>query len=161
MSSNQSSQVSQENQGAGYVSSMQGENNMGGGQGVFGSGVAGGYIGNKQQQRTQQPQQQQDWLDKGIEFAGKETGLNIVCGNFQIRQAQVADASSTALQNQQNADKVGDWANQELKKEEGELYASSKKTRGRLRHVARFWITWRPGVVSYQRAHRKQKHQSL
>ena len=88
MNSNQSDQNPQQNQGAGYASSMQGQSDMGGGQGAFGSGVAGGYQNNQQQQQAPQGQQgqqgQQDWLDKGIEFAADKAGYNIVSGNFQF-----------------------------------------------------------------------------
>ena len=62
---------------------------MGGGRAAAGSGVAGGYEGQGQQaqaaaggQGQQQQQQQagkkQDWLDKGIESAGKKVGANVV-----------------------------------------------------------------------------------
>ena len=47
---------------------------MGGGAGSHGSGVAGGYTG------SGQTQEKQDWLDKGIEFAGKKAGMNVVSG---------------------------------------------------------------------------------
>ncbi|KAL7284412.1 hypothetical protein ACG7TL_001702 [Trametes sanguinea] len=54
-------------------------NDMGGGQGAMGSGVAGGYEGNQQSQQPQQTgTEKKDWLDKGIEAIGKKAGINIV-----------------------------------------------------------------------------------
>lgn len=60
-------------QGYDQVSSKSENQGMGGGVGAHGSGVAGGYEGGQQQ-----PAEKQDWLDKGIEMAGKKTGFNIV-----------------------------------------------------------------------------------
>lgn len=64
------------------LQSSQGENDMGGGRGAMGSGVAGGYEGSNQEETQSQTQGQtgekQDWLDKGIESFGKKAGINIV-----------------------------------------------------------------------------------
>ncbi|OSD07709.1 hypothetical protein PYCCODRAFT_1473395 [Trametes coccinea BRFM310] len=49
-------------------------------------------------QGGQQGGEKADWLDKGIEDAGKHEGVNI---------------------SQQNADKAGDFANKEFEKKEG------------------------------------------
>ena len=64
----------QSSAGEGYSQMTNSSNDagMGGGQGVHGSGVAGGYEG------SGNTQEKQDWLDKGIEFAGKKAGFNIV-----------------------------------------------------------------------------------
>ncbi|KAI0778001.1 hypothetical protein BC629DRAFT_1736179 [Irpex lacteus] len=80
--------------GQGYDSMTNSSNDtgMGGGAGAHGSGVAGGYEG------SGQTQEKKDWLDKGIEFAGKKAGFNV---------------------SDKNADKVGDFANKEFTKEEG------------------------------------------
>ena len=83
--------MSDNNMPAYQQSSAQDEqNSMGGGGGVHGSGIAGGYEGNQQQgsggfggmgqQQQGQPAEKQDWLDKGIEMAGKKAGVNIVRG---------------------------------------------------------------------------------
>jgi len=91
---------------------MGGGDEMGGGQGAHGSGVAGGqgqqFGGQQQQGQQQQGQQQgaqgaqqpekQDWLDKGVEWASKKAGYNI---------------------SDQNADKIGDFANKEAQQYEG------------------------------------------
>ncbi|KZT63181.1 hypothetical protein DAEQUDRAFT_734112 [Daedalea quercina L-15889] len=97
-------------QGSAY-DSMQGgqqqQGSMGGGQGAFGSGVAGGYgSNNSQSQQTAQGQNQnqsqtgekQDWLDKGIEALGAKAGHNI--SNSQ-------------------ADSAGDFVNKEFNKYSG------------------------------------------
>ncbi|KAI0084980.1 hypothetical protein BDY19DRAFT_997216 [Irpex rosettiformis] len=65
---------------------------MGGGQGVHGSGVAGGYQG------SGNTQEKQDWLDKGLESVGKKAGFNL------------SDA---------NADKIGDFANKQFSERAG------------------------------------------
>ncbi|KAI0682734.1 hypothetical protein BC835DRAFT_1298187 [Cytidiella melzeri] len=57
------------------------------------AGMGGGQTGEKQ-----------DWLDKGIEMAGKKAGVN------------VSDA---------NADKAGDFANKEFQQKEGEQFIES------------------------------------
>ncbi|KAI0682733.1 hypothetical protein BC835DRAFT_1398696 [Cytidiella melzeri] len=92
----------QQGEGAGYdqMTNSADDTGMGGGQGVHGSGVAGGYGGQSQSQtQTQsQPAEKQDWLDKGLEMAGKKAGYNL------------SDA---------NADKIGDFANKEFKNYEG------------------------------------------
>ena len=57
------------------------EGGMGGGVGAHGSGVAGGYSSNADQSQTNtsgQTGEKQDWLDKGIEWAGKKAGVNVV-----------------------------------------------------------------------------------
>lgn len=56
------------------------QNDMGGGNGTHGSGVAGGYEGNSQNQTQTQSgtQEKQDWLDKGISSVGQKFGINIV-----------------------------------------------------------------------------------
>ncbi|KAK7689404.1 hypothetical protein QCA50_007196 [Cerrena zonata] len=46
-----------------------------------------------------QSQEKQDWLDKGIQGAGREAGVNV---------------------SNQNADKIGDFANKQVDKKEGE-----------------------------------------
>ena len=61
---------------------------MGGGAGAHGSGIAGGWGGpadsqggvSQQSGQTGQTGEKQDWLDKGIEFAGKKAGMNVVSG---------------------------------------------------------------------------------
>lgn len=77
----------------GYDSVRQSQTNtqhdMGGGQGIQGSGVAGGYTGSSGHQTgtggpTGQAGQagqaeKQDWLDKGISMAGQKLGINVVC----------------------------------------------------------------------------------
>ncbi len=65
--------------GQGYDSMTNSSNDtgMGGGAGAHGSGVAGGYEG------SGQTQEKKDWLDKGIEFAGKKAGFNVV--SFRLR----------------------------------------------------------------------------
>ncbi|OSD07708.1 hypothetical protein PYCCODRAFT_1401669 [Trametes coccinea BRFM310] len=74
-------------------------NDMGGGQGAMGSGVAGGYEGNQQSQQPQQSgTEKKDWLDKGIEAIGKKAGINI---------------------SDKNADTAGDFINKEFDKETG------------------------------------------
>lgn len=85
----------QMNVGGGYeqAASKPENQDMGGGVGAHGSGVAGGYEGNQQQSG-----EKKDWLDKGIEFAGKKAGVN------------VSDA---------NADKAGDFMNKEFNQYEG------------------------------------------
>ncbi|EMD36190.1 hypothetical protein CERSUDRAFT_95538 [Gelatoporia subvermispora B] len=80
-----------------------GEDHMGGGQGSFGSGVAGGggQAPSNQQQQQQgqgQPAEKQDWLDKGLQGLSKKAGYNLSA---------------------QNADKIGDFANKEAKQYEG------------------------------------------
>ena len=79
--------------GEGY-SQMQGkaeQQDMGGGGGVHGSGIAGGYEGSQASsgtgsfggmQQGGQSGEKQDWLDKGIEMAGKKAGFNIVSSNW-------------------------------------------------------------------------------
>ncbi|EMD36229.1 hypothetical protein CERSUDRAFT_95573 [Gelatoporia subvermispora B] len=91
--------------GANSGPGMGGEDQMGGGQGLFGSGVAGGggqAPSNQQQQQQQQgqsqPAEKQDWLDKGIEWASQKAGYNM---------------------SDQNADKIGDFMNKEAKQYEG------------------------------------------
>ncbi|GJE93899.1 hypothetical protein PsYK624_100640 [Phanerochaete sordida] len=88
------------NVGGGYEQAASKPENqaMGGGEGAHGSGVAGGWDGQSGQQQQQQPAEKQDWLDKGIEFAGKKAGVNI------------SDA---------NADKAGDFMNKEFNQYEG------------------------------------------
>jgi len=91
------SQQFSQGQGGGYDNVQQsGQDDMGGGQGAMGSGVAGGYEGNSQNtQNTQNTGQgQQDWLDKGIESAGQKAGFNV---------------------SNQQADSVGDFINKEAK----------------------------------------------
>ena len=55
---------------------------MGGGGAVAGSGVAGGYENNQNQSQPAtgmaQTGEKQDWLDKGIEAAGRKFGINVV-----------------------------------------------------------------------------------
>ena len=55
---------------------------MGGGNGVHGSGVAGGHEGNATQKQAAASStstgEKQDWLDKGITAAGKKFGFNVV-----------------------------------------------------------------------------------
>ncbi|KAI0353333.1 hypothetical protein OH77DRAFT_1458393 [Trametes cingulata] len=71
-------------------------NNMGGGQGAMGSGVAGGYSG--QSGQTQPTGEKQDWLDKGLEAVGKKAGVNV---------------------SDKNADTAGDFLNKEVKERFG------------------------------------------
>lgn len=59
--------------GYGQMTNSQNDTGMGGGAGTHGSGVAGGYEGNQQQ-----PAEKQDWLDKGLQFASKKVGYNLV-----------------------------------------------------------------------------------
>lgn len=63
-------------------SSDESQNDMGGGDGTHGSGVAGGYEGNSQNQNQNDnqggTQEKQDWLDKGISSVGQKFGINIV-----------------------------------------------------------------------------------
>ena len=58
------------------------QHDMGGGQGIKGSGVAGGYTGSGGSQAQAGAQgaqaEKQDWLDKGISMAGKKFGVNVV-----------------------------------------------------------------------------------
>ena len=58
------------------------QQDMGGGQGVHGSGVAGGWSGSGDQQAQAGAQgaqaEKQDWLDKGISMAGQKFGVNVV-----------------------------------------------------------------------------------
>ena len=67
----------------GYESVRQGaKEGMGGGQGVQGSGVAGGHEGSqKQAPASGSTGQKQDWLDKGITSVGKKFGFNLVSSN--------------------------------------------------------------------------------
>ncbi|KAJ3481022.1 hypothetical protein NLI96_g7944 [Meripilus lineatus] len=78
------------------------QHDMGGGQGIKGSGVAGGYTGSGGSQAQAGAQgaqaEKQDWLDKGISMAGKKFGVNV---------------------SQENADKAGDFVNKEFNKREG------------------------------------------
>ncbi|KAI0916094.1 hypothetical protein AcV5_002939 [Taiwanofungus camphoratus] len=91
--------------GGGYDNTQQTQQqDMGGGRGAFGSGVAGGYEGNQnqgqqnqgqeQQQNPGQGQQQQNWLDKGVGYVGQKAGVNVT--------------------NQQE-DEIGDFINKEAK----------------------------------------------
>ncbi|KAI0339340.1 hypothetical protein BDW22DRAFT_1400583 [Trametopsis cervina] len=84
---------SAQGEGGGYDSLTQsaGDEGMGGGAGAHGSGVAGGHEG-------QTGAEKQDWLDKGIEWAGKKAGVNV---------------------SDQNADKAGDFMNKEFNQYEG------------------------------------------
>lgn len=79
------------NSNDGYNQTMNSNENqeMGGGVGAHGSGVAGGYESNQNQQQTQ-PAEKQDWLDKGIEMAGKKAGVNIVRLNSKYCASAVA-----------------------------------------------------------------------
>lgn len=83
----QQSQNQDQGQQGGYDSIRQSqgetEDNMGGGYGSHGSGVAGGYEGSNNQQSTQE---KQDWLDKGISSVGQKLGVNIV--SYFYRSAQ-------------------------------------------------------------------------
>ncbi|CCM03471.1 uncharacterized protein FIBRA_05604 [Fibroporia radiculosa] len=94
-------------QGGAYDNLQQSQGDMGGGQGQMGSGIAGGYENNSQQQSVNsgtganQPGaqgQKQDWLDKGIAFMGKKAGVNV--SNSQ-------------------ADSAGDFINKETKQYAG------------------------------------------
>lgn len=67
------------------MQSGQGSNDMGGGRGAMGSGVAGGYEGNSQSSQTTQTGEKADWLDKGLESLGKKAGVNIVSLSLQLR----------------------------------------------------------------------------
>ncbi|TBU21774.1 hypothetical protein BD309DRAFT_1021453 [Dichomitus squalens] len=60
--------------------------------------MSSGQDGQTQQSAPQQGGERQDWLDKGIEGAGKKAGVNV---------------------SNQNADKAGDFANKELRQKEG------------------------------------------
>lgn len=85
------SQDQSNSQGYDQISSQQENQDMGGGAGVHGSGVAGGHQG-------QSATEKQDWLDKGIQGIGKKFGVNV---------------------SEQNADKAGDFANKEFSQKEG------------------------------------------
>ena len=61
-------------QGYDQISSKQENQDMGGGVGAHGSGVAGGHEG-------QSTTEKQDWLDKGIQGVGKKFGMNLVSGS--------------------------------------------------------------------------------
>ncbi|RDX46451.1 hypothetical protein K466DRAFT_582388 [Polyporus arcularius HHB13444] len=80
----------------------QGSDDMGGGRGAMGSGVAGGYEGNSQgnsqSSQTSQTGEKQDWLDKGIESLGKKAGVNV---------------------SDKNADTAGDFFNKNIKEKFG------------------------------------------
>lgn len=70
---------SDQGMGGGYHGMSQASNTeggMGGGAGAHGSGVAGGYSSNADQ--SQGTGEKKDWLDKGIEWAGKKAGVNVV-----------------------------------------------------------------------------------
>ena len=79
---------------------------------------------NAQFGQTGQPQMQSggiekpDWLDKGITAAGKKLGINVVrpCLYPYI---PLRPKLTCCLQSQNNADKVGDFANKQFSQKEG------------------------------------------
>ncbi|KAH9838027.1 uncharacterized protein C8Q71DRAFT_857194 [Rhodofomes roseus] len=96
-------------QGGQQQGGQQPQRGMGGGQGAFGSGVAGGYGSNNsqgqqnqqgqgQQGQGQQGAEKQDWLDKGIEALGNKVGHNV---------------------NDKQADSAGDFLNKQFNKYSG------------------------------------------
>lgn len=86
-------------QGGGYDNMQQsGQDDMGGGRGAMGSGVAGGYGGSQSDQQSQQGQQgqgqtqeNQDWLDKGLTMMGKKAGMNVVRSGGYMRVCAARD----------------------------------------------------------------------
>lgn len=75
----------------GMTQASQTDSGMGGGAGAQGSGVAGGYSSNADQQQTNTAGaggEKQDWLDKGLQFAGKKAGVNVVSSAFPILSAR-------------------------------------------------------------------------
>lgn len=73
--------VQDQGQGGAYdnMQSSAQSDQMGGGQGAMGSGVAGGYSGNSGSNNTSsQTGEKKDWLDKGLESLGKKAGFNLV-----------------------------------------------------------------------------------
>ena len=59
------------------MQSSQGSDDMGGGRGTMGSGVAGGYGGTSGNQQQVQGEKK-DWLDKGISALGDKFGVKVV-----------------------------------------------------------------------------------
>lgn len=88
-------QGSDQGMGGGYdgmAQSSQTDEGMGGGAGAHGSGVAGGYSSNADQQQTSNTTgEKKDWLDKGIEWAGKKAGVNVVRVLSRSASASLAD----------------------------------------------------------------------
>ena len=66
------------------MQSSQGSDDMGGGRGAMGSGVAGGYGGTSGNQQQVQGEKK-DWLDKGISALGNKFGVNVVSASVNAR----------------------------------------------------------------------------